>query len=130
MTVLLLIFYFFAGVSIFLGLLSLRGGVRFVRYLQKEIAKDLPDYTPFATVFVPCRGLDDGLKDNLLSLFGQDYPAFEIIFVSDSADDPAFAVIEDARQSFKKQTGPVHQHRGRGRGDVIVARRSTTCAWR
>lgn len=103
----LYIFYFFAGISIFLGLLSLRGGVRFVRYLQKETAKDLPEYTPFTTVFVPCRGVDDGLKENILSLFAQDYPAFEIIFVSDSAADPAFAVVEDARRSFKKQTGPV-----------------------
>jgi ceramide glucosyltransferase len=104
---LLYIFYFVAGISIFLGLLSLRGGVRFVRYVQKETAKELPEYTPFATVFVPCRGVDDGLKENILSLFAQDYPAFEIIFVSDSADDPAFAVIEEARQSFRKQTGPV-----------------------
>jgi ceramide glucosyltransferase len=103
----LLLFYFFAGISIVLGLLSLRGGVRFVRYLQKEAAKELPEYTPFTTVFVPCRGIDDGLKENILSLFAQDYPAFEIIFVSDSAGDPAFAVIEEARQSFYKQTGPV-----------------------
>jgi ceramide glucosyltransferase len=104
---LLYIFYFFAGISIVLGLLSLRGGVRFVRYLQKETAQELPEYTPFTTVFVPCRGVDDGLKQNILSLFAQDYPEFEIIFVSDSADDPAFAVIEEARQSFRKQTGPV-----------------------
>ena len=104
---LLYIFYFFAAISIVLGLLSLRGGVRFVRYLQKETAKELPEFTPFATVFVPCRGVDVRLKENILSLFAQDYPEFEIIFVSDSADDPAFAVIEQARQSFQKQTGPV-----------------------
>lgn len=107
MTLVLFTFYFFAGISIFLGLLSLRGGVRFVRYLQNETAKEMPEYTPFTTVFVPCRGVDDGLKENVLSLFAQDYPAFEIVFVSDSADDPAFAVIEAARQSFRKQTGPV-----------------------
>src|SRR5205823_682540 len=52
---LLYTFYFFAAVSICLGLLSLRGGARFVRYLQTEIARELPDYAPFATVFVPCR---------------------------------------------------------------------------
>jgi len=104
---LLYIFYFFAVISIYLGLLSLRGGVRFVRYLQKELAQDVADYTPFVTVIVPCRGVDAGLKENVLSLFAQDYPAYEIIFVSDSENDPAFAVIEEARHSFKKQTGPV-----------------------
>jgi cellulose synthase/poly-beta-1,6-N-acetylglucosamine synthase-like glycosyltransferase len=103
----LYIFYFFAVISIYLGLLSLRGGVRFVRYLQKELGTELGGYTPFVTVFVPCRGVDSGLKENVLSLFAQDYPAYEIIFVSDSANDPAFAVIEEARHSFTKQTGPV-----------------------
>ena len=107
MSVVLFTFYFLALVSIYLGLLSVRGGVRFVRYLQKELAEGLGDYTPFVTIFVPCRGVDVGLKENILSLFAQNYPAYEIIFVSDSAADPAFAVIEEARQSFKKQTGPV-----------------------
>jgi cellulose synthase/poly-beta-1,6-N-acetylglucosamine synthase-like glycosyltransferase len=114
---LLYVFYSLAGISILLGLLSLRGGVRFVRYLQKELTSELPDYAPFATVFVPCRGLDAGLKENVLSLFAQDYPAFEIIFVSDSDDDPAFAVIEDARRQYDQPTGPLIQ--------TIVAGRAT-----
>jgi ceramide glucosyltransferase len=105
----LYLFYFLAAISIALGLLSLRGGVRFVRYLQKKVSKEPADYVPFATIFVPCRGVDDGLKENVLSLFEQDYPAFEIIFVSDSADDPAFAVIEEARQTYDHATGPVIQ---------------------
>ena len=103
---LLLLFYFFATISIWLGLISLRGGVRFVRYLQAELAKECPDFTPFATVFVPCRGVDDGLKENINAIFAQDYPAFEIVFVSDAADDPALAIIKEARRSFTGESGP------------------------
>ncbi len=103
---LLLLFYFFATIAIWLGLVSLRGGVRFVRYLQAELATEYPDFTPFATVCVPCRGVDDGLKENVSAIFAQDYPAFEIIFVSDSADDPAFAIIEEARRRFEGESGP------------------------
>lgn len=106
---LLYVFYFFAAISILLGVLSLRGGVRFVHYIQREIAKEFSDFTPLATVFVPCRGVDEGLKENILSLFAQDYPAFEIIFVSDSAHDSAFAIIEAARQIYDLPTGPVIQ---------------------
>lgn len=105
----LYVFYSLAGISIFLGLLSLRSGVRFVRYLRRELAHELPDFTPFVTIFVPCRGVDAGLKANILSLFAQDYPAFEIIFVSDSADDPAFAVVDKARREYNQPTGPVIQ---------------------
>ncbi len=102
----LVAFYFLAAISIWLGLLSLRGGLRFVRYLQAEVAKEYPEFTPFVTVFVPCRGVDDGLKENITAMFAQDYPRFEIIFVSDRADDPAFTVIEEARTSFKRESGP------------------------
>src|SRR5258706_5465106 len=100
------VFYFFAAISIWLALVSLRGGVRFVRYFQSELAKDYPEFTPFATVFVPCRGVDQGLKENISSIFAQDYPEFEIVFVSDRANDPAFAVIDEARRSFTGESGP------------------------
>jgi ceramide glucosyltransferase len=103
----LLLFYFFAAISIWLGLISLRGGARFVRYLRAELAREYPEFTPFATVFVPCRGVDDGLKENINAIFAQDYPAFEIVFVSDTADDPAFAIIEEARRSGNGKSGPM-----------------------
>ena len=103
---LLIIFYFFAVISVWLGLLSLRGGLRFVRYLQKELGSEYPDFTPFVSVFVPCRGIDEGLRENVGAIFAQDYPAFEVIFVSDSADDPALGMIEESRRSFQRESGP------------------------
>ena len=105
--VLLLLFYFFAAISIWLGLSSLRGGLRFARYLQAELKQEYPEFTPFVTVFVPCRGTDDGLRENLLAIFAQDYPAFEIIVVSDRADDPALAVVAEACRSFEKDSPSV-----------------------
>jgi cellulose synthase/poly-beta-1,6-N-acetylglucosamine synthase-like glycosyltransferase len=80
--------------------------VRFVRYVHAELATEYPEFTPFVTVFVPCRGLDEGLKENISAIFAQDYPRFEIIFVTDRADDPAFAIIEEARRSFAGKSGP------------------------
>jgi len=115
----LLIFYFFAVISIWLGLISLRGGVRFVRYLQAELDTEYPEFEPFATVFVPCRGLDQGLKENISAIFAQDYPAFEIVFTSDRADDPAFAIIDEARRSFAGESGPTMQ--------FVIAGRATDC---
>jgi ceramide glucosyltransferase len=99
-------FYFLAAISIWLGLLSLRGGVRFGRYLRAELAREYSEFTPFVTVFVPCRGLDDGLKENVSAIFAQDYPAFQIVFASDSVEDPALAIIEEARRSFANKAGP------------------------
>jgi len=107
--VLLILFYFLAAVSIWLGLLSLRSGIRFVNYVQTELARNYEEFTPFVTVFMPLRGVDVGLHENLAALFAQDYPSFEIIFVTDRADDPALSVVDRARQSFTGEVGPAMQ---------------------
>ena len=103
------LFYFLAAIAIWLGFISLRGGVRFVRYLQAELGNDYPDFTPFVSLFVPCRGLDEGLRENIEAIFEQDYPAFEVVFVSDSRDDPALRIIDEARRSFAGKSGPTMQ---------------------
>ncbi|HEV7859780.1 MAG TPA: glycosyltransferase [Pyrinomonadaceae bacterium] len=94
------LFYFFAVVLIWQGLASLRGGVQFLSYVRGEMSKGANLYAPFASVIAPCRGLDQGLKENIAALFRQDYPAYEIIFVTDSADDPSLAIIEETRQAM------------------------------
>lgn len=91
----MLVFYFFALIVIGLGILSLRSGLSFAAYVRNEIARSLPDFAPFASVIAPCRGLDQGLRENVAALFQQDYPAYEIIFVSDRADDPSLSVIAE-----------------------------------
>src|SRR5439155_9765612 len=82
----MLVFYFFAAIVIWLGVLSLRGGLSFANYVRREAARPLPDFTPFATVIAPCRGFEDGLRENIAALFQQDYPRYEIVFVTDRAD--------------------------------------------
>ena len=65
---LLLLFYLFAAISIWLGLLSLRSGIRFVHYIQSELADDDNEFTPHVTVFMPLRGVDDGLGENVAAI--------------------------------------------------------------
>ncbi|HKP45721.1 MAG TPA: glycosyltransferase family 2 protein [Pyrinomonadaceae bacterium] len=87
-------FYVFAAVSLWLGILSLRGGFRFAAYLQEELPRRRSDFTPFVTVFAPCRGVDEGFAENLSALFEQDYSKYEVIFVTDSAQDQSVGRIK------------------------------------
>jgi ceramide glucosyltransferase len=91
----MLVFYSFAAIVICLGILSLRSGLNFAAYVRREMARQLPDFTPFTSVIAPCRGLEDGLSGNIAALFQQSYPQYELIFVTDRADDPALAVVKE-----------------------------------
>ncbi len=94
------VFYFFAALLVIQSVLSLQGGARYLSYFRRETAQDNPDFAPYASIIAPCRGLDEGLRENLSALFQQDYPAYEIIFVTDRTDDPALFVIEEVRREF------------------------------
>ncbi|MDT5121920.1 MAG: hypothetical protein QOC96_1402 [Acidobacteriota bacterium] len=94
------VFYFFAALLIIQAIISLRGGARYLSYIRRETARENQIFTPYASIIAPCRGLDQGLRENLAALFRQDYPAYEIIFVTDHADDPALAIVEEVRQEF------------------------------
>ena len=96
------VFYFFAAVMVFLGYKSLRGGINYLSFFRRELARPKSLYTPFCSVIVPCRGLDEDLHDNLSALFSQDFPQAEIIFVVDDEQDESVAVIKElSRQAVK-----------------------------
>ena len=88
------IFYIFAVVLVFLSYKSLRGGIYYLEYFKRELAKPKSDFTPFCSIIAPCRGLDEDLEENLAALFRQNFPAYEIIFVVDDKTDEAVRIIE------------------------------------
>ncbi|HEX8738449.1 MAG TPA: glycosyltransferase family 2 protein [Pyrinomonadaceae bacterium] len=97
------VFYFFAAILVFLSYKSLRGGIDYLNFFRRELAGPKSDFAPFVSVIVPCRGLDAGLEKNLAALFGQDFPAYEIIFVTDDETDAAVKIIEEvSRQGAKR----------------------------
>jgi cellulose synthase/poly-beta-1,6-N-acetylglucosamine synthase-like glycosyltransferase len=100
----MLLFYVLAALVVLQSLLSLRGGVRWFRFFRRELTTPRALYMPPATVFVPCRGLEQGLRQNLAALFRQHYPAYELLFVSDRADDAALALARGLWREFEGET--------------------------
>ena len=113
------LFYFFALIAIWLGIQSLRRGFRYRAYVRRETAQPLADFTPFVSIIAPCRGLETMLYENIEALFLQEYPAYEILFVTDRKDDPALAVIEDIQEAWKNKPGPANR--------IIVAGEAKDC---
>ena len=106
------LFYILAGLLIFLSYKSFRGGIDYLNYFKSELTKPGSDFTPFASIIAPCKGLDESLKQNLEALLQQDYVEYEVIFVVDDEEDDAVGVIdnllkrsdaETQRQEFETQ---------------------------
>ncbi len=122
------VYYFFAFVLILLSYRSLTGGFKYLAFFRKELDRPRSEYTPFATIIAPCRGIDDGMHDNLRALFEQDFPEYEIIFVVDHEADPAVEVIKQIEhEATLVRTGsgsdwvPVSSH-------LIVASKAVDCS--
>ncbi|MGI8788103.1 MAG: glycosyltransferase [Pyrinomonadaceae bacterium] len=96
------VFYFFAAVLIFLGCKSLRGGIDYLAFFKRELARPESDFTPFCSIIAPCRGLDFDLKKNLAALFRQNYPRYEIVFAVDDERDEAVKIIKEVLRENAK----------------------------
>jgi GT2 family glycosyltransferase len=79
-------YWFFVGPALFMAFLSLRGERKRAAYVAIRLS-ETPAALPPASVIVPVKGEDDGLRENLAALASLDYPDYELILVARSADD-------------------------------------------
>ena len=96
------VFYFFAVILIFLSYKSLRGGIDYLDFFKRELAKPKSNFAPFVSIIAPCRGLDIDLRENLSALFRQDFPRYEIIFAVDDEKDESVKIIEEVTSEAEK----------------------------
>ena len=96
-------YYILAALLIYYSFKSLRGGVDYLNYFKQELRNPPTDFTPFVTIFAPCRGVDQGMLENLDALLSLDYPEYEIVFIVDEDDDPATKLIESAWREGLRQ---------------------------
>lgn len=86
-----LVFAALTAGQVALVFLSLWEGRRFAISRLRRPAKQPPPRQ--AALFVPCKGIETGLEENLRPLFEQDYPNYSLTLIVESADDPACGPI-------------------------------------
>lgn len=97
------LFYILAALLVYLSYRSFRGGIDYLRYFRSELAKPPTGFEPRVTIFAPCRGLDQGMLENVDALIQQDYPDYEVVFIVDEENDPAAEIIEAAWREARRQ---------------------------
>ena len=55
---------------------------------------------PFISVLIPLAGAEEGLCENLISFFEQDYPEFEVLLAVADADHPAAPLARETMAKF------------------------------
>ena len=83
---LVFLYWFFVAPSLLLAAISLRGERKRAEYVADRLAQRSEDLPP-ATVIVPVKGYDEGLRENLEALATLDYPDYELIVTAHSAGD-------------------------------------------
>jgi len=80
------LYWFFVGPALLLAFFSLRGERKRAAYVAERLA-EAREYVPPASVIVPVKGEDEGLRENLAALAALDYPDYELIVTAHSAAD-------------------------------------------
>lgn len=89
---LLFLFWFFAGPALVLAIVALRGERKRLRFVAACLGADAA-YAPPATVVVPLKGPEEGLRENLAALASLDYPDYELIVSARTAADIPSGVL-------------------------------------
>jgi ceramide glucosyltransferase len=82
-----------SSIALFQSIFALFAAGRFARYCTSRQLAQSSRHRLKAVIIVPCKGLEDGIEENLRALLTQDYPHYEIIFVTESEKDPAYQLI-------------------------------------
>ncbi len=66
-----------------------------LKYITYIMSKTFPDMKLRVNLFVPCKGMEPNLLENLKAYASQEYSNYQVIFVTATDDDPAIEVIRE-----------------------------------
>lgn len=79
-------FWLLVGPALLLTAVALLPEERRAEYVRSRLA-ETTEYLPQASVIVPVKGEDEGLRENLAALASLEYPDYELLIVARCADD-------------------------------------------
>ncbi len=89
--------YILAAIAILQGILTLLDGVRGARHMRTY--RPRRSSRERVTVFCPCKGIDGEFEKNVRSVIEQEYANYEVVFIVESQDDPAYSMLRSMRQN-------------------------------
>jgi ceramide glucosyltransferase len=97
--------YFYIAIALILSqlifLIQMCGNYRYAltKYKKKRLS-----YRPWTALIVPCKGLDSNFRQNITSLFKQDYENYLLWFVVADKEDPAYAPLCELKNRLSQSS--------------------------
>jgi cellulose synthase/poly-beta-1,6-N-acetylglucosamine synthase-like glycosyltransferase len=85
--------YILAIIAILQGLLTLVDGIRSARHMRTYRPGRANGHRR-VVVFCPCKGIDQGFDKNIRSILNQDYRNYDVQFIVEADDDPAYSALK------------------------------------
>jgi ceramide glucosyltransferase len=109
------LFQVLAVLQILIGLYLIGQGLQWRGYARRRLLSDPGFYAPRTAVLCPCKGIEPGLEQNLVSLCEFDHQNYEVFFILASESDAAATLVKRvASQS-------------RAKAHVVIAGRPEAC---
>ena len=91
-------------ICLMLGIIAILGEVLLIfswigrrwRYRKERITS----YFPEVHIIVPCKGTTKNFRENIQAICNQDYRDYKIVFVTDSAKDPAYKELKEIISNY------------------------------
>ncbi len=93
--------------------------LRFARYAWRDYQPRHSRNQPKAVIIVPCKGLEHDFEENIRALFHQDYRDYDVIFVTESEEDPAYIVLSKLIKQCRRAAWMVVAGEANGRGQKV-----------
>jgi cellulose synthase/poly-beta-1,6-N-acetylglucosamine synthase-like glycosyltransferase len=113
-------------ITLAFGIVPLWFSKRFKHYVEIKLGEPINNYIPKVSVIIPCKGVDIEFEENVIAMLNQNYPYYEILFVTATEDDPAYEALKQIIAKYKKRpmkllVAGINPHRGQKITNLLKA---------
>ncbi len=114
-----IVFEILAALQILIGLYLAFQGALWLAYAKRRTLLDPGFYAPRTAVICPCRGIEQGLEQNLLALTEFDHQNYELFFVLATESDPAVSTVKRVAAQSRVKAHILYAGRPQNRGEKV-----------
>ena len=115
-------YYIFTAVIVSIQIAVLVQAARHLLYTRRKYRPEPSTYQPRLALISPCKGLDTTFDRNIDSFFHLDYPDYEIFFVVESTQDPAYQLLLEIIDKYSSDADSAR------RAHIVVAGLAQGCS--